>query len=145
MPEIRFRIKAIQRLYLVFVPLLLTVLLAVKIWSLLLRLWAPSKWDAVFICLVVGLIVLAVLHLLQWFGFEVELSDQGIAISGVFLPWENLKSVRTKTPGMFSSFSTLIELKSSDGRTHQIPACIQRSLVLLREIQRRLPPGMLSI
>jgi hypothetical protein len=135
----KFRIKVLQRFYLIFVPLLLIVLLTIKIWVLLLHLWNPSQWDAVFVLLVVGLIVLAVIHLLHWFSFAVELSDQGINISDALLRWEDLESVHTKTASYFGSFSTLIELRSRDGRSYPIPACIQRSLFLLREIQRHLP------
>jgi hypothetical protein len=139
MLECRFRIKLIQRFYLIFVPLLLGVLLAVKVWALLLQHREPRWWDFAFLALVMGFIALAVLHLLDWFTFEVKLSDKGIVISGAPLAWENLESVQTKAPGFFSSFSALIELRSKDGRLLQIPACIQRSLVLLREIQKHIP------
>jgi hypothetical protein len=139
MSESKFRIHVFQRCYLIFVPFLLIVLLAVKICVLFLHLWIPSQWDAVFVLLVVGLIVLAVLHLLHWFRFAVELSDQGINISGALLRWEDLESAHTKTATHFSGFSTLIELRSRDGRSYQIPACIQRNLFLLREIQKHLP------
>jgi hypothetical protein len=138
----KFRINSCQRFYLVFVPLLFLGLLALKLGMMLLHIWSPGKiYDAVLVLAIIGLTALAISHLFRWFSFEVELSEEGINISGVQLRWDNLESVCTKSAGYFSSFSTLIELRSKDGQIYKIPACIQQGLPLLREIQQRLPEG----
>jgi hypothetical protein len=68
----------------------------------------------------------------------VQLSDQGINISGTQLRWEDVESAHAGMATHFNSFSTLIELRSKDGRTYGIPACIQQSLFLLRKIQKHI-------
>jgi hypothetical protein len=138
----KFRINSCQRFYLVFVPLLFLGLLALKLGMLFWHVWSPSKmYDAVLVLVIIGLAALAINHLFRWFSFEVELSEEGINISGAQLRWDDLESVCTKSAAHFSSFSTLIELRSKDGRIYKIPACIQQGLPLLREIQQHLPEG----
>jgi hypothetical protein len=135
----RFRIHVFQRFYLIFVPFLLLVLLGLKLWVMFERLAKPSRWDPLFIILVIGLVVLAALHLIEWYSFEVELSEDSIRISKAQMKWEDLHSVRTKLASRFSSFSALFELRSKDGQVYKIPACIEKSLLLLQEIRKHLP------
>ncbi len=139
MPAKRFRINIFQRVMLVFVPLFLLVMLAINLWSSL-HLPNMSRWEAIlFPAVIICLIALGITGLLHWFRFDVELSDQGINISGSELRWEDLKSIHARLSTRFTSFSTLIELRSKDGQTYKIPACIQQGLFILREIQKHLP------
>ena len=121
---------------------IITIAIGVFLLVMVIELLRKRKLDAEYAFLWfltgIGLIVLAVLHLFHWFNFAVELSDQGIDISGTPLRWEELQSANTKAAIHFSGFSTLIELRSRDGKSYQIPASIQRSLFLLREIQKHL-------
>jgi hypothetical protein len=139
MPVEKFRINIYQRGMLIFQPLFLLVMLSLNIWTSL-HLRNLSKWETiVFPAAIVGLTVWAILHLFQWFRFKVELSDQGINISGTQLRWEDVESAHARIGTRFSSYNTFIELKSGDARTFKIPICIQRNLFLLREIQRYYP------
>ena len=124
---------------LIFQPLFLLVMLGLNIWTSL-HLRNLSKWETiVFPAVIIGLAVWAIMHLFHWFRFTVELSDQGISISGTQLRWEDVASAHAKFGTRFSSYNTFIELKSRDERTFKIPICIQRNLFLLREIQRYYP------
>jgi hypothetical protein len=126
---------------LVFVPLFLLVMLAINLWSSL-HLPNMSRWEAIlFPAVIICLIALGVAGLYHWFRFAVEVSDQGINISGAQLRWEDLKSAHARLSTHFTSFSTLIELKCRNGQIYKIPACIQQGLFILREIQKHLPEG----
>jgi hypothetical protein len=135
----KFRINVYQRIMLVFQPLFLLVMLALNLWTSL-HLQSLSKWETIlFPALLSGLTVWTIIHLFRWFSFEVELSDKGINVAGTRLKWEDLESAHAAIATHFSSYSTLIELHSRDGRKLKIPACVQRSASMLREIQKRLP------
>ena len=141
MPTTRFRINILQRVMLVFVPLFLIAMLAINLWSSL-HLPNMSRCEAIlFPAVIICLIGLGAAGLVHWFRFSVELSDQGINISGTQLRWEDLRSVHAKLSTHFTSFSALIELRSKDGDIYKIPACIQQGLFILREIQKHLPDG----
>jgi hypothetical protein len=135
----KYRISVYQRVMLVFLPLFLLVMLGLNLWTSL-HLRNLSKWETVaFPGVIIGLTACAVVHLVHWFNFTVELSDWGVNLSGTHLKWEDLESVHARLTTHFSGCSTLIELRSQDGQIYNIPVCIQRNSVLLREIRKRLP------
>jgi hypothetical protein len=135
----KYRISVYQRIMLLFTPLFLLTLLGVNLWTSL-HFHNLSKWETVaFPGVIIGLAACAVLHFFHWFNFTVELSDKGVNLFGAQLKWEELESVRARLTTHFSGCSTLIELRSKDGQIYNIPVCIQRNSVLLREIRKRLP------
>jgi hypothetical protein len=135
----KFRINIYQRGMLVFQPIFLLVMLSLNIWTSL-HLRNLSKWETIlFPAAIIALTVWAFMHFFHWFAFTVELSEQGISISGTHLRWEDVESAHAKFGTRFSSYNTFIELKSRDGRTFKIPICIQRNLFLLRELQKYCP------
>ena len=139
MPVKKFRINVYQRVMLVFQPLFLLVMLGLNIWTSL-HLRNLSKWETIlFPTVIIALAVWAILRLLRWFRFAVELSDQSVNVAGTQLKWEDVQSAHAKFGTRFSSYNTFIELKSKDGQAFKIPICIQRNLLLLREIQKYLP------
>jgi hypothetical protein len=135
----KHRISVYQRIMLVFLPLFLLVMLGFNLWTSS-HLHSLSKWETVaFPGVIIGLTACAIVHLFHWFNFTVELSDHGVSLSGMQLKWEDLESVHANLTTHFSGCSTLIELRSKDGQIYNIPVCIQRNSVLLREIRQRLP------
>jgi len=138
----KFRINIYQRIMLVFQPMFLLAMLAINLWTSF-HLRNMSNWERIlFPAVIIALTVWAIAHLFRWFTFAVELSDHGINISGAQLRWEELESANARLDTHFSSYSTLIELKSRDRQLFKIPACIQRNALLLREIQSHIPDAV---
>jgi hypothetical protein len=143
-PIRRYRINGCQRIMLVFLPVFLLVMLGVNIWTSA-HLRNLSKWETVaFPMAIIVLAAFSMVHFFNWFNFKVELSDRGIDVHGKQMHWEDLKSVQAKLPSHFSSFSALIELKTRDGNSCKIPACIQRSSDLMREIRAHMTKTEIS-
>jgi hypothetical protein len=126
---------------LVFLPVFLLVMLGINIWTSL-HLPNLSQWETiVFPASIIALAACSIVHLVNWFNYKVELSEEGIIVNRKKLHWMELASVHAALASHFSSFSALIELKTNDGHSHKIPACIQKSAELLREIQSHVGIG----
>ena len=132
----KFQIHPFFRFLLVLRVLAPLAFLGFAVWALY-SLYIPfSEWGPLILLGLAGWAIWKFIPLFRWFAFSVELSDEGITISGAELKWADLASVHAKKADQFDTF---IELSSKDGRTFKIPKCVSPNLIVLAKIEKHFP------
>ena len=132
----RFQIPSFFRFMLIFRVLAPLAFFGIVLWAISGPYIGLSKWGPLVLVGLAGWGVWEFVKLCQWYTFSVELSDEGITISGEALQWSDLAHGRAKTAMQFDTF---IELTTKEGRTFKIPACIQQSSFVLAKIEKHFP------
>lgn len=131
-----FEIGAFMRFYLIIQVVAPLFLMGLGVWAISQPGIELSEAGPLILVVLLAWAVWEMMKFAKWFGFRVEVAEDGITARGRKWTWDQIHSARAKTA---LKFDTFIELTAEDGGSLAIPAAIQQNSILLTLIEKHVP------
>ena len=131
-----FAISSFMRVYLVIELLAPIALMGILLWAISNPNLELSETGPLILLVLLAWAIWELIKLVKWFGFRVEVGDEGLTARGRTWAWDEIRSARAKTA---LKFDTFIELSDEQGGSLAIPTAIQNEGILLTLIEKHVP------
>ena len=131
-----FAINGFMRFYLLLQVIFPLFLIGMLIWAIAQPFMKLSDAGPVILVALGLWAVWEFVKLFKWFGFTIEITDEGLTARGRTWKWDEIAGARAKNAFKFDTF---IELTAKDGATLAIPAAIQQNALVLTLVEKHVP------